>query len=447
MRLARSTIVADVPGRGERLLVQPLTRQAALVPPDVAARLTAGAALPDGEERDLAEAGFLVASDDAERAQLAEAWADYLAEAALTPTQLVVVPSFACNLRCTYCYQDQFEPQGHGLISVAHLDALFRYLDRFHVAEEPRPYITLFGGEPLVDSAGHHDRLARVLDGARARGLEVAVVTNGYDLAAFVPTLAGGPVKEVQVTLDGPPAVHDARRPHATGVGTFARIVAGVDVLVEAGLPVNLRVVVDRENLEALPALAALAREHGWLDLPEGRFKTQVGRNYELYGCASRQRREDLFDRLELWARYAELAQAHPVLRDFHRPRLHGMRHLAETGELPPPNFDACPAAKKEWAFAPDGAIYGCTATVGHPEHRLGRYAPEVERDEAAIARLVGRSVLTMAGCKGCALGPVCGGGCAALAARTSGDPLAPDCRPVRELLGLGAAYYGLAGE
>jgi uncharacterized protein len=251
-------------------------------------------------------------------------------------------------------------------------------------------------------------------------------------------------VKEIQVTVDGPREVHDRRRPHASGAGTFDRIVAGIDALVAAGIPVNLRVVADRENLDALPALAELAAAKGWLDLPAARFKTQVGRNYELFGCASRQRREALFDRVELWARYLEAAEAHPVLRRFHRPRFHGIGHLAEAGELPAPNFDACPATKKEWAFGPDGKLYGCTATVGHPAHVLGTYHPEIARDDAAIAAWRSRSTLTIPGCRECALAAVCGGGCGAIAWDREGTPLAPDCRPVPELYGLGARYYGL---
>jgi uncharacterized protein len=120
------------------------------------------------------------------------------------------------------------------------------------------------------------------------------------------------------------------------------------------------------------------------------------------------------------------------------------MRHLAETGELPVANFDACPATKKEWAFAPDGGVYGCTATVGNPAWRLGSYWPEPRLDDAAVARWRGRSTRTIPACRSCELAPACGGGCGALAARKGGDPMAPDCRPVRELLGLGAAFYGL---
>lgn len=448
MQLSRSTIVAPIPGTEKALAVQPLTGQVAVFEPPHASTLlglAAGATLPDSLPlTELAQAGFAVASADADRALQAEAWVQYLAELEKTPTQLVVVPSFGCNLRCTYCYQTTFDAET-SLIKPETVAAFFAYVDRFHASDSPRPYLTLFGGEPLIDTFAHHDRLGRFLEGARQRSLGVAVVTNGYDLEAFLPQLRQGPIREVQITLDGPEAIHDARRPHATGGGTFARILRGVDACIEARLPVNLRIVADQDNLAALPALAELAERRGWLDLPEERFKTQVGRNYELFGCASRQKPEQLFDRVALWGRFLALAEEHPVLRRFHKPRMHGLRHLAETGEFPAPNFDSCPATKKEWAFGPAGNLYGCTATVGNPRYKLGTYAPQIERDEEAIAVWRERSTVTLSQCQACALATVCGGGCGAVAAhRTGGDPRAPDCRPVREIFGLGARFYGL---
>ena len=224
--------------------------------------------------------------------------------------------------------------------------------------------------------------------------------------------------------------------------------IIAVEVLVEQRqiAPVRIFLVkaVGPVNRPAAPALAELAQSKGWLDLPEERFKTQVGRNYDLFGCTGRQAPGSLFGRVDLWAAWLDLAERHPVLRRFHRPRFHGMRHLAEQGELPPANFDACPATKTEWAFAPDGGLYGCTATVGNPRYRPGSFHPEVVRDEKAIARWHGRNVLTMSECRGCPLGPVCGGGCGAVAAARTGDPMQADCRPVRELLGMGARYYQL---
>jgi uncharacterized protein len=450
MRLSRFAILAPIPGSGKLLLVQPLSGQAAIVgaaEADALRALATGGALPTNlSESTLREARFVVDSEDEDAALRADALADWAAAAVDSPTQLVVVPSFGCNLACTYCYQEPFDPAHGGLMPEEVVDAFFAYVDRHHAAETPSPFVTLFGGEPLRDTPAHRARLARLLQGAVNRKLEVAVVTNGDDLVAFVPALARGSVKEVQVTIDGPRAVHDRRRPHATGRGTFDRVVAGIDALVSAGVPVNLRVVADRDNLPSLPELAEFAAAKGWLDLPPSRFKTQVGRNYELFGCASRQGRDALLDRVGLWARYLELSEAHPILRRFHRPRFHGIGHLAETGELPAPNFDACPATKKEWAFAPDGTLYGCTATVGHPAHALGRFHPEIARDDAAIAAWRRRSTLTIPGCGACALAPVCGGGCGAVAWARERTPLAKDCRPVPELYGLGARYYGLDG-
>ncbi|MBK9517708.1 MAG: radical SAM protein [Anaeromyxobacter sp.] len=448
MHLSRSAFLAPIPGSPEAVLVQPLTGQACLI--DLArgealARLAAGGAMPGGlDEGALREARFLVESEEEDRALREGAWADWHAEHALTPTQLIVVPTFGCNLRCTYCYQEVFDPSGKGLIAPEVVEAIFRYVDQHHAAERPRPYLTLFGGEPLVDAPAYHERLAQLLAGAETRGLGVATVTNGYDLEAFVPALAAARVKEVQVTLDGPAAVHDARRPHGSGRGTFERIVRGVDALVAAGVPVNLRVVADRDNLPRLPELAQLAEARGWLELPERRFKTQVGRNYELFGCAARQQQGALFDRVELWAEYLRLAEANPVLRRFHRPRFHGVRHLAEQGELPVPSFDACPAAKKEWAFTPDGGLYGCTATVGNPRYRLGSFHPEIRHDQAAIAPWRARNTGTIAACQGCDVAAVCGGGCGALADSQGHGIGGPDCRPVKALYGLGARFYGL---
>ena len=105
MRLSRTTLVAPIPGRAEALLVQPLTGQVAVVAAEdgrALERLGEGGALPATlPEADLREAGFVVDGDADDRALHARAWTDYATEVAATPTQLVFVPTFACNLRCT----------------------------------------------------------------------------------------------------------------------------------------------------------------------------------------------------------------------------------------------------------------------------------------------------------------------------------------------------------
>ena len=140
MRLSRSTIFAPVPGSRQVLLVQPLSGQAALVEAgdaDALRRLSVGGGLPSSlPEATLREARFLVESADEDARLQAEALGTWAAEAALTPTQLVLVPSFGCNLACTYCYQEPFDPTGGGLIAPEVLDAFFAYLDRHQLMRE-----------------------------------------------------------------------------------------------------------------------------------------------------------------------------------------------------------------------------------------------------------------------------------------------------------------------
>jgi uncharacterized protein len=271
----------------------------------------------------------------------------------------------------------------------------------------------------------------------------VAVVTNGYTLADYMDVLGNAPIREIQVTLDGIGEVHDRRRPLKGGQPTFERIVPGIDQALANGLTVNLRVVLDRENIDALPELARFARERGWTGHP--RFKTQLGRNYELHTCQTNP--AHLYGRVELYEKLYSLIKAHPDILEFHRPAFSLSRFLWENGELPDPLFDSCPGCKSEWAFDYTGRIYACTATVGKTGEELGTFFPEVSTDRSRIEEWQKRDVTSVAACRDCSLALACGGGCAAVAKNTSGSLLAPDCRPVRELLEMGISLYSGTGD
>lgn len=403
-------------------------------------RLATGHAdAPAGLADYLRERGYLYEDQEEEEKALAQAFAGFQRAYQQSPTQVFLVPTYSCNLNCNYCFQQGLTRRG-GSIRPAVLEAFFTHLAARFSGSEPRPYVTLFGGEPLLPGAKQRTVVRDVIFGCRGGGYELAVVTNGYHLLDYLDLLAEAPLKEVQVTLDGPPAVHDARRPRRDGGPTFARIWQGLREAVEREVPVNLRVVVDRENLAALVDLAALVEEEGWLELPAARFKTQVGRRYQLNpACGGG---EEILSRAELWAAVGRLAREHPVLERFHRPDFYGLGRLAAGGELPPPVFDSCPATKREWAYDLHGDIYGCTATVGRREHLLGHFYPRVEYDGRAIGPWQRRNVLAIPSCSACPLAPACGGGCGAVAAGRHGSVLAPDCRPVREMLELGVRFY-----
>jgi uncharacterized protein len=214
--------------------------------------------------------------------------------------------------------------------------------------------------------------------------------------------------------------------------------VGGIDSALQEGHTVNLRVVLDAENIDQLPALARYAADKGWTG--NSRFKTQLGRNYELHTCQAD--RERLFDRVAFYEKLYELVQRYPEVGAFHQPSYSFSRFLFDTGALPDPLFDSCPACKTEWAFDYTGRVYSCTATVGKLDECLCTCHPEVRLHQEIIAQWQNRDATAILPCRACSLQLSCGGGCGAVAKNRTGSVLAPDCRPERELLEMGLSLY-----
>ena len=395
----------------------------------------------DREMKDyLVERGYLYADQESYEQSLEAAYRSFRSEADKAQIQLMLIPTYSCNLACTYCFQHGIDGRP-SLISKEAVNSFFDYA-RGEFADSPvKPFITLFGGEPLINSKAHREIIEYIVDKCVAEDYELAAVTNGYDFIDYIDILKRTRIKEIQFTLDGGKEIHDSRRNTANQKGTFDRIVLGIEKAVENGIPVNLRSVVDKENVDDLVHLAEFLDDKGWLDLPPELFKTQIGRNYELFECYGKP--EHLFSQIELWAYVARLAEQYPVLKKFHRPDFMGIRYLVETGELYLPSFDTCPAGKSEWVFDLYGDIYGCTASCGREDFKLGTFWPTVQKNTAAMDTWKNRNVNNIKECRECKYNIICGGGCGVVAAnKNGGEILSPDCRPIQELYDIGLNFY-----
>ena len=287
------------------------------------------------------------------------------------------------------------------------IDAFFRYIGANFAGR--KKYLTVFGGEPLLNSPVQMQLIEYLLKQANEADLDVCFVTNGYSLTQYTGILKTARIREIQVTLDGKGSVHDARRFLKGGGATFDKIVAGIDACLQAELPVNLRMVVDRENIEGLPEMAQFAIDKGWTK--NQFFKTQLGRNYELHHCQATS--EKLFSRISLYETIYQQVKQHPYILEFYKPAYSVAKFLAENGDLPDPLFDACPACKTEWAFDYTGHIYSCTATVGKADESLGTFYPEISRNDEMIAAWENRDVTEIPECAQCSLQLACGKGAA----------------------------------
>lgn len=392
------------------------------------------------------ERGYIYNSDAEEWNKIQEKFLEFSEEYEKTAVQLIFSTSFTCNFACKYCFQEEYQNSSK-VINKEITDAFFKYINKKFSDEPISPYITLFGGEPLLGGNSYKESLFYFLENAVKFKYPIAIVTNGYELIDYIPEFKrqGVNIKEIQVTVDGDRQHHDSRRITKTGKPSFDRIMDGIDSALRNGYRINIRSIIDKNNIESLPKLASYVKERGFLDYPSSLFESTLGRNYELHTC---QKSDKLYDRYNMWVDFFQLAQEFPVLKEYHKPQFHGMRYLAETGELPFPIFDGCPAGKKEWAFDVHGFIYGCTASVGVENFRLGSYIdPSFPENTTQLEEWKTRDVLTVPECNDCPVSLSCGGGCGVLAHNENGKIHSTNCRPVADLVGIGADFYNIGND
>jgi uncharacterized protein len=384
--------------------------------------------------RELKAKGYLMDSDEESRIYRKK-YLDFIDSRDNDEIQLFFITNYSCNFACSYCYQDQYNNPVQEL-STELIDSFFTYIKSEFAGR--KKYITIFGGEPLLNSPKQKKLLEHLIATANESKLGICFVTNGYTLEEYIPVLKNSKIREIQVTLDGTETIHNKRRFLKSGAGTFDKIVRGIDVCLENHIPINLRMVADRENIDNLPELAQLAIDRGWTKNPG--FKTQIGRNYELHHCQSAT--DKLFSRITLFERIFDLVRQHPHILQFHKPAYSVARFLFENGDLPDPLFDSCPACKTEWAFDYTGKIYPCTATVGKAEESIGTFYPSVSRNSLLIDEWERRDITSIEECKECNVQLACGGGCGSVAKNRTGNICSADCRPVKELLEIGFSAY-----
>ncbi|MDA3882843.1 MAG: radical SAM protein [Bacteroidales bacterium] len=430
MRLSKHTIISRIADSEEYFIINPLVQQADILNKEEAEKILRG----DYSNPALQDKKYVL-SETEEQQIFTQKYLDFMDNRDSDEIQIFFAPWYACNFACSYCYQHEYTNANEQLKPEI-IDAFFSYIENAFAGR--RKYITIFGGEPLMKGKEHKKIIETIVHKARETQIDIALVTNGYHLNDYADILAQAHIREVQVTLDGTEEMHNSRRIIHGGGGSFTEIVSGIDTLLRRNVPINLRVVVDKENISNLPELAEFSRKKGWTDSPL--FKTQLGRNYELHSCQTNNQK--LFSRIQMYREIYSIIQKHPGFLDFHKPGFSISKFLWEQGELPDPLFDSCPGTKTEWAFDYLGNIYSCTATVGKTEEKLGTFYPEVHLDANLVEEWEERDVMNIDACKNCSVQLACGGGCASVAKNNNGSVLSPDCRPITELLELGIANY-----
>jgi radical SAM protein with 4Fe4S-binding SPASM domain len=322
-----------------------------------------------------------------------------------------------CNLRCRHCYQARKRPPEMTAGDVmSEIDGAARMFEAWESEQNVRvtPSIHFTGGEPLL-YRGFWD----VVRHAKLSGCRVAVMTNGClvtdedagrfrDLGVF----------DIQVSLEGPPALHDSIR----GEGSFRAALKGTERLAKAANRVSANVTLSRLNAALIGETVKIARDAGFSSIGFSR----------LVPCGSGGAM------LESVLSPGEVRDAYEKALSLNGPKFAVVSGdpLAGTlrGDVPPVDcgltLSGCSAGFSGVTIASDGAVMPCRRigiSVGNLKRKSLR---DIWATSRTLWRLRDRESYK-GECGRCSLWPSCRG-CRAVAyawsrARGSGDLFADD--------------------
>jgi MoaA/NifB/PqqE/SkfB family radical SAM enzyme len=136
-----------------------------------------------------------------------------------------------CNLHCKMCDVGTFNEEANFFKNLRidrklHEISLERFRSVTDEVADFRPMFSITATEPLM-----YKPLGEAIAYARHRGLEVAVTTGGYDLLQRAEELAEAGLTRLNVSIDGPPTVHNQIRGRKD---VFARATSGIVKFYEA---------------------------------------------------------------------------------------------------------------------------------------------------------------------------------------------------------------------
>lgn len=156
-----------------------------------------------------------------------------------------------CNLDCTYCFYLEKERLYPSTVSFRMAPDVLEAFVRDYIAAQPGPVVSFAwqGGEPTVAGVEYFRTVVALQQRyAGGKTIENALQTNGTLLDDEWCEFLAAQRFLVGLSIDGPADMHDAYRVDKGGRPTFARVMAGLELLRKHGVEFNTLTTVHRRN-------------------------------------------------------------------------------------------------------------------------------------------------------------------------------------------------------
>ena len=339
-----------------------------------------------------------------------------------TPGEIDIAITGRCNLHCRYCfYADEMTARSD--LTTEQWLAFFAECGRLGVMR-----VCLTGGEAFT-----RPDLFTLIDGVIANRMRYNLLTNGtlitekvleqFELGKRRPRL-----DYIQVSVDGSCAeIHDLSRPNS-----FERTVRGLRLLKKAGLPLHVRVTINRHNLHDLENVAYLLLDEIGLPSFGTNDAAPIGmgcQNAEEVALSAVETAETMEIMARLQARYPGRLQA--MAGPQAKIQMHAeMEHARATGEKTSRwqmgYLSACGCVFSRMSILHDGSIVPCHLLAGLVMGNvLTDSLQKIWLHHPTLQALRGRrqiSMLQLPGCKSCEWAEYCNGSCPGMTYQMLGD-------------------------
>ncbi|MEL3907125.1 MAG: radical SAM protein [Treponema sp.] len=341
----------------------------------------------------------------------------------------VFIPSYNCNLGCAYCFvcghkqtdtitaarkirNRSFTPQI--------LAAAFQFIEK---RRGKTSSISFFGGEPFLPR--HKPVIEKITAYAVSRKMPLSAITNGTELSYFIEILSH--FSNLQITLDGPAAIHNKSRPYKSGAPSFDRIIANLALLMQyTNVSVQLRCNLDKRSIQQYEMMAEELSSYSWFDKERiSIYGSPIVDNDGVF--------PHIFTSSQEFLEAAKSCICNPnrLLQLMERFAF-SITSLPAAGREPPqaflrPSAHFCSSETATAILSPDGYLYACLELVANPQYSIGTFYPDITVTEMQDS-WHNRSIVTLEPCRTCKYALVCSGGCASKSLHKNGTMYKVNC-------------------
>ncbi|MDD4718988.1 MAG: SPASM domain-containing protein [Bacilli bacterium] len=313
---------------------------------------------------------------------------------------LVIAPTMNCNFACPYC----FEERKTSIMSNEVITLLIKFIEnKIKTQKYKKLSIAWYGGEPLLGIKIIEEISKIVLDLCNKYNLEYYsnMITNGYLLSKKnINKLLELKVKTYQITIDGPPEIHNKRRVLKSNKGTFNVILNNIKNMIEIDSSINImiRINIDKTNYKSLSKLIDILKQEKVrnisISLGHVQSFTEVCQSIENTCFNKNQYLDELFN-FALLLKEKNYGEYISLLEIPER--------IVYCGAVLDNNF----------VFDPEGYAYKCWNEVGVKEKAfMNLMRPQTDKEIINETKYLKHNSLLDKKCYNCIGYPICMGGC-----------------------------------